>query len=468
MSKMQIPESWAKAKLESVASKITDGSHNPPKAQSSGLPMLSCRNIKDGQLIFDEFRYIAKAEFEIEHRRTQVSEGDVLLSIVGTIGSTAVVKKEYLPVTLQRSVAVITLSNGVLPHFFRFFLNSPNGVKFLESNSAGSTQKGIYLKSLRSMPLPIPPHGEQKRIVAKIESTQEKIKTIESSISKAEDLIEKYRESLLQKAFRGELVPQDPNDEPASKLIERIRNERAKQSDGKKKKKDELPPIKPDEIPFEIPKSWEWVRLGAIVTVSSGDGLTTANQKVGSIPVFGGNGIAGYHDQANLNSQTIVIGRVGAKCGVVHITPKKSWVTDNALIVTPFADLDQNWLATALSWLNLNADANRSAQPVISGLKIYPRLIPLPPLAEQTRIVNAIDAQVQTIGSLVSGIASVRSCCAQALSSILNHGFSGRLVAQDPLEGTGHELLQRIAQASNELVEDDVSKGPAKKRVPRK
>ncbi len=86
---------------------------------------------------------------------------------------------------------------------------------------------------------------------------------------RAEELISKYREALLQKAFRGELVPQDPNDEPASKLLERIRADRAKQNDGKKRKKDDLPPIKPEEIPFEIPKSWEWVRFGDVISIDA-------------------------------------------------------------------------------------------------------------------------------------------------------------------------------------------------------
>ena len=482
MSDKKIPDSWAELKLESIATKITDGSHNPPKAQTSGLPMLSCRNIKDGELIFDEFRYISKAEFEREHRRTQVKEGDVLLSIVGTIGSTAVVKKEYLPVTLQRSVAVITLSNGMLPHFFRFFLTSPKGVKFLESNSAGSTQKGIYLKTLRSMPLPIPPFGEQKRIVAKIESTQSKIKTIEESVTIAEELIEKYREALLQKAFRGLLVPQDPNDEPASKLLERIRAERAKDSSGKKKKKDELPPIKPEEIPFDIPKNWEWVRLGEIVDFQGGSqppktefrykpgpGLIRLVQirdfKSDENMVF----IPEKINKRHFSKDDVMIGRYGPP--IFQILRGLEGSYNVALMkAVPSACIDREYFYWYLQEPRIQRDVNRKSERAagqtgvnLDFLNNY--LVPLPPKLAQVKIAKFIVDSLSSISATKLQISLISKKTEEMKTAVLANAFWGKLVPQDLKEGTGHELLEQIQTASQEEQTQPKAKPSNKKRA---
>lgn len=122
--------------------------------------------------------------------------------------------------------------------------------------------------------------------------------------------IKKLRELILELAVRGKLVPQDPNDEPASELLKRIAAEKAELvKQGKIKKQKPLPEISEDEKPFELPSGWEWVRLGDVFKVSSGDGLTSSQMNTsGNIPVYGGNGINGYHDSFNINKKTLVIG----------------------------------------------------------------------------------------------------------------------------------------------------------------
>jgi hypothetical protein len=112
--------------------------------------------------------------------------------------------------------------------------------------------------------------------------------------------------------------------------------------------------------------------MGEIVYISSGDGLTSANMKDGEVPVFGGDGISGFHDKSNVDEPTIVIGRVGYYCGSVHVTPQTAWVTDNAFI-TRFCQsaIDFNFLVLLLKGTNLKEDESATAQPVISGSKIY-------------------------------------------------------------------------------------------------
>jgi type I restriction enzyme S subunit len=154
-----------------------------------------------------------------------------------------------------------------------------------------------------------------------------------------------------------------------------------------------LPSIKSEEKTYTLPKNWAWCRLADIIHITSGDALPSHKMAVnGNIPVYGGNGITGYHDQYNVHKSTLVIGRVGFYCGSVHIAPKLAWVTDNAFI-TYFSEsnIDFNFLYWLLKGSNLGDRNNSTAQPVISGKKVYPIVVALPPFEEQKRIVAKVD-----------------------------------------------------------------------------
>ena len=181
---------------------------------------------------------------------------------------------------------------------------------------------------------------------------------------------QQLKNSILQLAVQGKLVPQDPNDEPASVLLEKIRNEKQRLvKEGKIKKEKPLPPISDDEIPFDVPETWEWVRLGEMISVSSGKGLTSAQMdKNGETPVYGGNGVTGYHSESNVEENTLVIGRVGFYCGVTHITNESACVTDNALIVSfPKNEIDIHWLRLFIDYSELRKMSSSTAQPLVSG-----------------------------------------------------------------------------------------------------
>jgi len=164
---------WEKVKLGEVCVKITDGSHNPPREKSGGGNfMLSSQNVFDGYITTDKAREIEEADFKSEDRRTSVKVGDVLLTIVGTIGRTAVVT-DSLPyrITLQRSVAVLkTKVERLIPEFLSFMLRTDELRSELINKSAGVAQKGIYLKQLGGIEIPLPQLAIQKQIVDKIEA----------------------------------------------------------------------------------------------------------------------------------------------------------------------------------------------------------------------------------------------------------------------------------------------------------
>ena len=140
------------------------------------------------------------------------------------------------------------------------------------------------------------------------------------------------------------------------------------------------------------------VQLADVLKLSSGRGLTQVNMKEGIYPVYGGNGKVGTHSEYFLEDQNIVIGRVGAYCGSINITEPKAWITDNALYVTEYKQkIDQNYLAQALTQLNLNQFAKVGGQPSISQTTVYECKIPFPPIAVQKEIVAEIEGYQKVI-----------------------------------------------------------------------
>jgi uncharacterized protein YwgA len=273
----------------------------------------------------------------------------------------------------------------------------------------------------------VPSIDKQREIIELEKQLVEKELKADSLFADQLTQLDNLNQAILQEAVQGKLVPQDPKDEPASELLKRIKAEKAtlRQAQGKGKKEKPLPPIKPEEIPFDIPENWVWCRLGEIISISSGDGLTSYQMdKSGNIPVYGGNGINGYHSKFNIDSKRIVIGRVGAYCGAVHITEDKGWVTDNAFIVSySVENIDFNWLAFFLKALDLNKLSYKGNQPVISGARVYPLVVPLPPLSEQKRIVAEIEKQFALTKQLKEHIIANQQATEQLLKALLHQAF---------------------------------------------
>lgn len=257
----------------------------------------------------------------------------------------------------------------------------------------------------------------------------------------------KLRQKILDLAIRGKLVPQDPNDEPASVLLERIRAEKERLvKEGKIKRSKKSASDDEIEAPFEIPESWEWCKLGNIMKLKSGECIRIRSLNDDSkYPVYGGNGINGSYNDYNVEAETLIIGRVGFYCGSIHKTNSKAWVTDNALIVTYNKSLFYvDYLKYALKYLNLSSTSNSTAQPVVSGKGIYPLLIPIPPLVEQQRIINEVERWFSVIDALESNEGDLLKAIDKAKSKILVLAIHGKLVPQDPNDEPAIDLLKRI------------------------
>ena len=318
----------------------------------------------------------------------------------------------------------------LIPEVLLDFLKSSEGLRQINKLARGTVRKALRYEDLCEIEFPAISYDRQLEILKHKRGFNKKHGSLLSEITHQQSLLAKLKQAILQEAIQGKLTADwraaHPDVEHASQLLNRIQAERARLIAAKKLRPEKpLPKITPAEIPFEIPKGWEWCRLGNILSFSSGEGLIAAQMAGGEVPVFGGNGINGYHDKPNIETETIVVGRVGANCGAVHKTPARAWVTDNAFITT-FSEscLTMDFLVLLLRFLDLNHLSYDGSQPVISGKRVYPLPTPLPPLAEQAAIVERVEALMTTCRALEAEIEHARTHAAHLLQAVLKEAFA--------------------------------------------
>ena len=276
---------------------------------------------------------------------------------------------------------------------------------------------------------------------------------------------QQLRNSILQEAIEGRLVPQDPNDEPASALLERIREEKRRLvKEGKLKKKDLVEtPISEDEKPFEIPESWEWVRIKSIFSMQAGKNVTSADinseqNDIFKYPCYGGNGLRGYVKGYNTEGTYPLVGRQGALCGNINIASGQFWATEHAVVTDGYGMTPYKWQYYFLVALNLNQYATATAQPGLAVSNIIEVPFPLPPLAEQKRIVAKIEElmpKVEEYGKAQEALDRLNSELPEKLKkSILQEAIEGRLVPQDPNDEPASGLLDKIRKEKAQLVKE--------------
>ena len=258
------------------------------------------------------------------------------------------------------------------------------------------------------------------------------------------------KQKILSLAIRGQLVPQDPSDEPASELLKRIKAERESTVEkGRKKKVTTDTSHYQQQPPFELPKGWVWCKLGEIFYLKAGENITSKDiseiKKEDFIyPCYGGNGIRGYTKQYNKEGIFSLIGRQGALCGNINIGKGKFFATEHAVVVNTFSETNVNWCFYFLKQLNLNQYATSTAQPGLSVNNINQIYIPLPPLKEQDWIANEIDRLFTLIEQLEEDKAALQQLVSQLKSKILSLAIRGQLVPQDANDEPAEVLLKQI------------------------
>ena len=175
---------------------------------------------------------------------------------------------------------------------------------------------------------------------------------------------------------------------------------------------------------LEPKEGWEEKKLIKEFSLKSGENLSAKNQVIGPYPVYGGNGITGYHNQYNLSGDQILIGRVGALCGNIHYIKERIWVTDNAFVVN---NISSSWnmlfLSYELEYINLNQYASQTAQPVISNKSMKDVSIFQPPLSEQQSIVATLDSLKSKVDRLQANFEKISQECNALKQAILRQVF---------------------------------------------
>ena len=221
----KLPQGWVECQLGEVFD-IRDGTHDSPKYHDIGYPLVTSKNLKNGLIDLENVSLISEKDYNKINERSKVSIGDILFAMIGTIGNPVIIVDE--PQFAIKNVALFKYNNLINNKYLKYFLESPKTLNIMHSQAKGSTQKFVGLGYLRTFIFPVCPLNEQRLIVEEIEKrfavADEVEKVVEQNIEKSKQL----KQSILKKAFEGRLVPQDPTDEPASILLEKIKQERSK------------------------------------------------------------------------------------------------------------------------------------------------------------------------------------------------------------------------------------------------
>ncbi len=325
-----------------------------------------------------------------------------------------------------------TLSAAFLHRYLQFYKD-----RKIVPLMKGAANVSLAIKDIAKITVPVPPIDKQKAFIELFNKLIDSHVKLQKEFSNQASYLTRLRQAVLQEAIEGKLTADWRKRHPelisgenhASKLLEKIKAEKERLiKEGKIKKDKPLPPITDAEKLCDLPRSWVLCRLGDLIKISSGDGLTAKEMtEGGDYPVFGGNGINGYHDKFNVKKPTIVIGRVGALCGSVHVTPERAWITDNAFITYYFEQyLNSNWLVKLLIALDLRNRARETAQPVISGKRVYPIIIALPSSAEQQAIVERVDKLMSMIDELEKQVTERKDKSERLMQSVLREAFEGK------------------------------------------
>lgn len=452
MSAVAADNAWQTYRLRDVVTKLVDGSHNPPPKQDQGRPMLSARNIDQGRINFDEFRYISNDSFNAEHARTRVAPGDVLLTIVGTIGRSAVVPEAAEPFALQRSVAVLSPKDGLLPKFLAYQFQSPQIQRYFEQHARGTAQKGVYLKTLGETPILVPPVTEQHAVVAELEKQFSRLDEAVANLKRVKANLKRYKAAVLKAAVDGRLVPTEAElarregrgYENAAQPLGRVLEGRRRQAKGRYKEPDTQDT---GALPA-LPEGWVWasaeqccasVRDGTHDTpayVTSGIPLVTSKNLLDDGIDFDNTkhiSVADHHEISRRSAVArgdVLFAMIGTVGNPTEVKTERPFSIKNVGLFKGDDDCLSaaylcHWLSSPVlcAWLRPRLKGTTQKFAPLGLLRELP--IALPPRSEQDRIVAEVDRRLSIVREVEAEVdANLKR--AQALrQAVLARAFFG-------------------------------------------
>ena len=424
-----VPDNWEWVRLGDIYNFVDYRGKTPHKI-SSGIRLITAKNVRNGYIKLDPEEFISAEEYKERSTRGFIHKNDIFITTEAPMGLVAVNDFNEPIATAQRLITLQKYFEKQNNSFFAFQMQSPFFQEELRQSSTGTTVKGIKASNLKQILVLLPPLEEQKRIVAKIEKLMPLVDEYAESYNRLQkidnEFEDKLKQSVLQYAMEGKLIKQDPNDEPASELIKKIETEKAELiKEGKIKKSKKLPAVTDDEKPFDIPDSWEWVRLGIISEVRGGKRVprgmklseTSSYCPYIRVTDMENNSVAQetlryatkkiYEEISRyiITSEDVyfsIAGTIG-KVGIVPCNLSGALLTENAARLTPYY-INKKFMVYLLSSPIVKNQhrkiLSKVAQPKLSLIKLKRTIVPLPPLEEQKRIVLKINKLQEVISGL--------------------------------------------------------------------
>lgn len=406
-----IPVSWKWVRLGDLCEKIGSGS-TPTGGKSvykeSGIKFLRSQNIYNDGLRMEGVAYISE---EQNKQGSIVRPRDILLNITGgSIGRCALVPDDFDVANINQHVMIIRNLISENRFLMHYILVSPYIQSMIMSVQVGVSREGLSAEKLKKFLFPLPPIEEQKRIVAKIEELMFYVEKYGKAYSEVEELNKKFPEdmqkSILQYAIQGKLVEQQKEDGDAEELYQRIQEEKKKLvKGGKSKPTKAIPEISEEDIPFDIPESWKWVKLGNIIELLSGQDFPPEkyNDMNKGIPYI--TGASSLSDMGVIVNRWTEEPKCIANVGDVLLVCKGSGYGKTVICDVEEAHIARQIMSIRNSkhlnmiYLKYFLSASRAlikrwGQGVIPGIdrkSVQNMLFPLPPLKEQERIVDKIE-----------------------------------------------------------------------------
>ena len=434
-----IPESWEWIRWGTLSESIQYG-YNAPAQENGRIKMVRISDIQDNSVMWETVPYCDIKEGEID--AYLLKPNDILFARTGgTVGKSYLVQEVPEEAIYAGYLIRTRYSNQLCPQYLKYFMESELYWSQLREGTIATAQPNCNGKTLGNMLVPIPPSHEQIRIVEKLNAVMAHVieyGTIDSRSKHLNNIFpERLKKSILQEAVQGKLVPQDPNDEPAAVLLERIRAEKQKLiAEGKIKKNkhesvisrrdnshyeklDGIERCIDDELPFEIPESWKWVRLGSVFQHNTGKALNAANRSGKKKPYITTSNL--YWDRFELDKLKEMffteaeIERCTATKGDLlvceggDIGRAAIWPYDYDICIQNHIHRLRAYAPVCtkffyyLFYLYKNAGWIGGKGIGIQGLSsnaIHLLLFPLPPLAEQEKIVE----EIEKVFPMVSGL----------------------------------------------------------------
>lgn len=420
-----IPATWKWVRLGSIGVTITGGtpSKSCPEYYGGDYPFFKPSDLDAGRHITKASEYLTEAGKEVAK---QIQQGSILVCCIGSIGKAAIIDTDgtanqqinaLTPLDSNNEYLLYSISNGAFQHQ-------------LDQGSRATTVSIINKSKFDNCVIPLPPLAEQRRIVERIDQTFSILDTIDSLQARYADNLTMLKSKLIDAAIQGKLTAQLQEDGTAEDLYRQIQVEKqALIKAGKIKKEKPLPEISADEIPFEIPSNWKWVRLGDYcqkVTdqVASGSfaslrenvkSLKTPDYAVMVKTADFSNGFTknltytdkhGYEflSNSNLFGGELILSNVGSvgKCFIVPKLPCKMTLAPNAVMVRMMEEAGKDYLYYFLispqGFKELDAISTGVAVKKFNKTELKKILISLPPLAEQKRIVKRLQEVFRIMG----------------------------------------------------------------------